>query len=93
MDFGRLTSLYFTTHHRSLAGSLWSLSSYSCCHGQALTKETRVEKWEKTISNLPTYATCAPRPVSYVNEKDVDVVVHLFLIAVNQKRGNTIVKR
>jgi hypothetical protein len=30
-------------------------------------------KWEKTISNLPTYATCAPGPVSYVNEKDVDV--------------------
>jgi hypothetical protein len=57
--FGRLTSLYFTDHRRSLAGSLWSPSSYSCCHGQALTKETRVKKWEKTISNLPTYAKFA----------------------------------
>jgi hypothetical protein len=73
MAFGRLTSLYFTTRRRSLDGSLWSPSSYSCCHGQALTKETRVKKWEKTISNLATYATCAPGPVSYVNEKDVDV--------------------
>jgi hypothetical protein len=30
-------------------------------------------KMGKTISNLPTYVTCAPSPVSYVNEKDVDV--------------------
>jgi hypothetical protein len=43
MAFRCLTSLYFTVRHRILAGSLWSPSSYSCCHGQALTKETRVE--------------------------------------------------
>jgi hypothetical protein len=71
--FGRVSSLYFTTRRRSLAGSSWSPYSYNCCHGQALTKETIVEKWEKTISNLPTYATCASSLVSYVNEKDVDV--------------------
>jgi hypothetical protein len=73
MTFGCLTSLYFIARHRSLVGSLWSPSSYISCHGQALAKETRVEKWEKTISNLPTYATCALVLVSYVNEKDVDV--------------------
>ena len=74
MAFGCLTSLYFTARRRrSLVGSLWSSSPYSCCHGQALANETRVGKWEKTISNLPTYAPCAPGPVSYVNEKDVDV--------------------
>ncbi|VAI45257.1 unnamed protein product [Triticum turgidum subsp. durum] len=28
--------------------------------GKALRKETRMEKWEKAISNLSTYATCAP---------------------------------
>jgi hypothetical protein len=72
MAFARLTSLYFTAHRRSLAGSLSSSSSYSCCHGQALVKETIVENVEKTISNLPTYATCARDLVSYVNEKDVD---------------------
>jgi hypothetical protein len=45
--FGRLTSLYFTARRRSLAGSLWCPSSYSCCHGQALTKETKVENGRK----------------------------------------------
>jgi hypothetical protein len=44
MAFGRLTSLYFTAYRRSIVGSLWSPSSYSCCHVQALTKETRVKK-------------------------------------------------
>jgi hypothetical protein len=72
MAFGCLTSLYFTARRRSFVGSFWSPSSYSCCHRQALVKESRVKKWEKTISNLPTYATCAPGLVSYVNEKDVD---------------------
>ncbi|KAJ0987919.1 hypothetical protein J5N97_006275 [Dioscorea zingiberensis] len=38
--------------------------------GKALRNETRVEKWEKAISDLSTYATCAPGPVSYVNEKE-----------------------
>jgi hypothetical protein len=63
MAFARLTFLYFTARRRSLA-------SY---HGQALTKETIVEKMGETISNLPTYTTCAPGLVSYVNEKDVGV--------------------
>jgi hypothetical protein len=73
MAFGRLTSLYFTARRRSIVGSLWSPSSYNCCHVQALTKETRAKKWEKTISNLPTYATCALGLVLYVNEKDIDI--------------------
>ncbi|CAL4889315.1 unnamed protein product [Urochloa decumbens] len=46
--------------------------------GKALRKETRVEKWEKAISNLSTYATCAPGPVSYVNEKDVESTLTVF---------------
>jgi hypothetical protein len=46
--------------------------------GKALRKETRVEKWEKAISNLSTYATCAPGPVSYVNEKDVETTLTVF---------------
>nr|ACL52958.1 unknown [Zea mays] len=46
--------------------------------GKALRKETRVEKWEKAISNLSTYATCAPGPVSYVNEKDVETTLTIF---------------
>jgi hypothetical protein len=33
----------------------------------------QVGKWEKTISNLPTYAICAHVLVSYVNEKDINV--------------------
>jgi hypothetical protein len=35
-------------------------------------KGNQSEKRETTISNLPTYATCAPGPISYANEKDVD---------------------
>jgi hypothetical protein len=67
-------SLYFIAHHRSLAGSLWSPSSYSCCHGQALTKETKVKNGRKPYPTSEyIYATCAPGPVSYANEKDVDV--------------------
>ena len=46
--------------------------------GKALRKETRVEKWDKAISNLSTYATCAPGPVSYVNEKDVESTLTIF---------------
>ncbi|XP_051194361.1 uncharacterized protein [Lolium perenne] len=46
--------------------------------GKALRKETRVEKWEKAISNLSTYATCAPGPVSYVNEKEVETTLTIF---------------
>lgn len=38
--------------------------------GKALRKEKHTEKWEKAISNLSTYATCAPGPISYVNEKE-----------------------
>lgn len=46
--------------------------------GKALRKETRMEKWEKAISNLSTYATCAPGPVSYVNEKEVETTLTIF---------------
>ncbi|WVZ77421.1 hypothetical protein U9M48_025286 [Paspalum notatum var. saurae] len=46
--------------------------------GKALRKETRVEKWEQAISNLSAYATCAPGPVSYVNEKDVETTLTIF---------------
>ncbi|CAM0946239.1 unnamed protein product [Alopecurus aequalis] len=46
--------------------------------GKALRKETRVEKWEKAIANLSTYATCAPGPVSYVNEKEVETTLTIF---------------
>ncbi|KAL6888288.1 hypothetical protein ACP4OV_009314 [Aristida adscensionis] len=46
--------------------------------GKALRKETRVEKWEKAISNLSTYATCAPGPVSYVNEKEAETTLTIF---------------
>lgn len=38
--------------------------------GKALRKEKHAEKWEKAILNLSTYATCAPGPISYVNEKE-----------------------
>ena len=37
-----------------------------------------MEKLEKAISNLSTYATCAPGPVSYVNEKDVETTLTIF---------------
>lgn len=46
--------------------------------GKALRKETRPEKWEKAISNLSTYATCAPGPVSYVNEKETENTLTIF---------------
>ncbi|KAL4195030.1 hypothetical protein AMTRI_Chr05g62470 [Amborella trichopoda] len=42
--------------------------------GKALRKETRPKKWENAINNLSTYATCAPGPVSYVNEKEAENV-------------------
>ncbi|ERN04516.1 hypothetical protein AMTRI_Chr05g71380 [Amborella trichopoda] len=46
--------------------------------GKALRKETRLEKWENAINNLSTYATCAPGPVSYVNEKEAENAVTVF---------------
>uniref|UniRef100_A0A5B7BH54 NB-ARC domain-containing protein n=1 Tax=Davidia involucrata TaxID=16924 RepID=A0A5B7BH54_DAVIN len=46
--------------------------------GKALRKEIRTEKWEKAITNLSTYATCAPGPVSYVNEKEAENTVTIF---------------
>ncbi|XWS20405.1 hypothetical protein CRYUN_Cryun31cG0098300 [Craigia yunnanensis] len=46
--------------------------------GKALRKEVRAEKWEKAIANLSTFATCAPGPVSYVNEKDADDTLTIF---------------
>ncbi|KAK6263962.1 hypothetical protein SCA6_019396 [Theobroma cacao] len=46
--------------------------------GKALRKEVRVEKWEKAITNLSTFATCAPGPVSYVNEKDAEDTLTIF---------------
>ncbi|KAF8389080.1 hypothetical protein HHK36_025765 [Tetracentron sinense] len=46
--------------------------------GKALRKEIRAEKWEKAIGNLSTYATCAPGPVSYVNEKEAENTLTIF---------------
>lgn len=46
--------------------------------GKALRKETRPEKWEIAIRNLSTYATCAPGPVSYVNEKETETTLTIF---------------
>ncbi|XP_058112948.1 uncharacterized protein LOC131255990 [Magnolia sinica] len=46
--------------------------------GKALRKETLAEKWEKAILNLSTYATCAPGPVSYVNEKESENTLTIF---------------
>ncbi|XP_011081248.1 uncharacterized protein LOC105164324 [Sesamum indicum] len=46
--------------------------------GKALRKELRPEKWEKAIENLSTYATCAPGPISYVNEKEAENTVTIF---------------
>lgn len=46
--------------------------------GKALRKEVRAEKWEKAISNLSTYATSAPGPISYVNEKEAETTVTIF---------------
>ncbi|MQM13202.1 hypothetical protein Taro_046124 [Colocasia esculenta] len=46
--------------------------------GKALRKEARAEKWEKAIDNLSTYATCAPGPISYVNEKETENTLTIF---------------
>lgn len=46
--------------------------------GKALRKEERVEKWEKAITNLSIFATCAPGPVSYVNEKEAENTLTIF---------------
>lgn len=46
--------------------------------GKALRKELRAEKWEKAITNLSTFATCAPGPVSYVNEKEAENTLTIF---------------
>ncbi|OVA00465.1 Disease resistance protein [Macleaya cordata] len=46
--------------------------------GKALRKETRAEKWEKAIINISTYAECAPGPISYVNEKEVENTLTIF---------------
>lgn len=46
--------------------------------GKALRKEVRAEKWEKAITNLSTFATCAPGPVSYVNEKEAENTLTIF---------------
>ncbi|KAM7254261.1 hypothetical protein ACFE04_031943 [Oxalis oulophora] len=46
--------------------------------GKALRKETRTEKWEKAITDLSTFATCAPGPVSYVNEKEAENTLTIF---------------
>ncbi|KAJ7951879.1 Disease resistance protein [Quillaja saponaria] len=46
--------------------------------GKALRKETRSEKWEKATTNLSTFATCAPGPVSYVNEKETENALTIF---------------
>lgn len=40
--------------------------------GKALRKETRAEKWEKALSDLQKYATYAPVPVPYLNEKEAE---------------------
>lgn len=46
--------------------------------GKALRKEFRAEKWEKAITDLSTYATCAPGPVLYVNEKEAENTLTIF---------------
>lgn len=46
--------------------------------GKALRKEIRADKWEKAIRNLSTFATCAPGPVSYVNEKEAENTLTIF---------------
>lgn len=46
--------------------------------GKALRKELRAEKWEKAIIDLATYATCAPGPISYVNEKEAENTLTIF---------------
>ncbi|KAL0425092.1 UNVERIFIED_CONTAM: hypothetical protein Sradi_1044000 [Sesamum radiatum] len=49
--------------------------------GKALRKELRPEKWEKAIANLSMYATCAPGPISYVNEKEAENTVTIFRVS------------
>ncbi|KAG9459677.1 hypothetical protein H6P81_004185 [Aristolochia fimbriata] len=46
--------------------------------GKALRKEMSSDKWIKAISNLTTYATCAPGPISYVNEKETETALTVF---------------
>ncbi|KAL0463920.1 UNVERIFIED_CONTAM: hypothetical protein Slati_0279600 [Sesamum latifolium] len=46
--------------------------------GKALRKELRPEKWEKPFENLSMYDTCAPGPISYVNEKEAETTVTIF---------------
>ncbi|OAY82954.1 Apoptotic protease-activating factor 1 [Ananas comosus] len=46
--------------------------------GKTLRKETSVGKWERAISDLSTHATCAPGPVPYVNEKEVETTLTIF---------------
>lgn len=46
--------------------------------GKALRKEIRAEKWEEAIANLSTFATLAPGPISYVNEKEAENTVTIF---------------
>ncbi|KAH0982724.1 hypothetical protein GBA52_009901 [Prunus armeniaca] len=46
--------------------------------GKALRKEMRADKWAQAITNLSTFATCAPGPVSYVNEKEAENAVTIF---------------
>ncbi|KAK1592652.1 hypothetical protein Q3G72_028296 [Acer saccharum] len=46
--------------------------------GKALRKELRAEKWEKAMTNLSTYATCAEGPSSYVNEKEAENTLTIF---------------
>ncbi|KAK4839367.1 hypothetical protein QYF36_021413 [Acer negundo] len=46
--------------------------------GKALRKELRAEKWEKAMTNLSTYATCAEGPRSYVNEKEAENTLTIF---------------
>ncbi|TXG69289.1 hypothetical protein EZV62_004224 [Acer yangbiense] len=46
--------------------------------GKALRKELRAEKWEKAMTNLSNYATCAEGPSSYVNEKQAENTLTIF---------------
>ncbi|KAI0487837.1 hypothetical protein KFK09_027660 [Dendrobium nobile] len=46
--------------------------------GKALRKETRLDKWEKAIFNLSTYATWSESPISYTNEKSSESTLTIF---------------
>ncbi|GLJ43884.1 hypothetical protein SUGI_0914780 [Cryptomeria japonica] len=46
--------------------------------GKALRKENRSEKWEKAVSNLQTFATYAPVPVPYLNEKEAENAATIY---------------